>query len=560
MIAQTFDYIVIGAGTAGCLLANRLSANPSCRVLLIEAGGRDDYPWIHVPVGYLYCIDNPRTDWRFRTEPNSGLNGRTLLYPRGKTLGGCSSINGMLYLRGQAKDYDGWAELTSDREWSWEASLPDFMAHENHYRLDEVTGAEKSGEVEIVRNHHGHGGEWRVESQRLKWEILDRLADAAVEAGIPRTDDFNRGDNTGVAYFEVNQRRGWRWSAASGFLKPIESVRKNLVVWTHAQVKRLVIELTAGGLPRCTGVEMLDNRSSTGRWPPVANASREVILSAGAVGTPQLLQLSGIGPAALLQRHGVEVLQDAPGVGANLQDHLQLRAVYGIKGAKTLNTSASNLWGKAKIALEYALYRSGPMSMAPSQLGIFTKSDPSRPHANIEFHVQPLSLEAFGKSLDPFPAVTTSVCDLNPTSRGTVTIKSRDAADAPHIQPKYLSTAEDLKVAADALRIARRIVSQPALARFEPTELKPGLSYQTDEQLAEAAGNIGTTIFHPVGTAKMGSQSDPMAVLDSHLRVRGVSGLRVVDASAMPTITSGNTNSPTLMIAEKAARWIRAGL
>jgi choline dehydrogenase len=560
MTAQIFDYIVIGAGTAGCLLANRLSSDPACRVLLIEAGGRDNYPWIHVPVGYLHCIDNPRTDWRFRTEPNAGLNGRTLLYPRGKTLGGSSSINGMLYLRGQARDYDGWAKLTGDSEWGWEDSLRDFMIHEDHYRLDGKSAFAHGGEAGGVESHHGHGGEWRVEAQRLRWDVLDRFADAAVEAGIPKTTDFNRGDNTGVGYFDVNQRRGWRWSAAKGFLRPIVPVRKNLVVWTHAHVKKLILKPDASGLLRCTGTEVFVKRSSSERRTEIVEVSREVILSAGAVGTPQLLQTSGIGPAVLLKRYGIHVMQDSPGVGSNLQDHLQLRAVYGFKGAKTLNTLASSVWGKAKIGLEYAVRRSGPMSMAPSQLGIFTKSDPSRPHANIEFHVQPLSLEAFGMPLDRFPAITASVCDLNPTSRGTVQIKSPDAADAPLIQPEYLSTDDDRKVAADALRVARRIVSQPSLAHFEPVELKPGPTYETDEQLAIAASIIGTTIFHPAGTAKMGRLDDPMAVLDSHLRVRGVSGLRVVDASVMPTITSGNTNSPTLMIAEKAARWIRAGL
>lgn len=549
-----FDYIIVGAGTAGCLLANRLSADPSRRVLLVEAGGRDNYPWIHIPVGYLYCIDNPRTDWRFRTEDEPGLNGRKLLYPRGKTLGGCSSINGMLYLRGQARDYDHWANLTGDNEWSWDSALSDFKAHENYHGLDDDQRPKADGADRIMQEYHGHGGEWRIERQRLRWDVLDRLIDAAEQAGIPRTDDFNRGDNTGVSYFEVNQRKGLRWSAARGFLRPIEKKRKNLTVWTGAQVKRLILTPTADGDTRCEGVEVISKGVHKEVW-----AAREVILSSGAIGSPQILQLSGIGPAPLLKQHGIAVVRDLPGVGANLQDHLQLRSVYKVKDAKTLNTLASTPWGKAKIALDYIFRRSGPMSMAPSQLGAFAKSDPSQPYANIEFHLQPLSLEAFGQPLHPFPGVTISVCNLNPSSRGHVAIRSPNPSDAPIIAPNYLSTDDDRKVAADSIRVARRIVAQPAFAHFQPEELMPGWKYQTDKELAVAAGNIGTTIFHPVGTAKMGGTDDPMAVVDSHLRVRGVKGLRVVDASIMPTIVSGNTNSPTLMIAEKAARWIAAG-
>ena len=532
MSDNMFDYIIVGAGTAGCLLANRLSRDPSLRVLLIEAGGKDDYHWIHIPVGYLYCIDNPRTDWRFRTEAEIGLQGRQLLYPRGKVLGGSSSINGMIYMRGQARDYDHWAELTGDADWSWDNVLPDFARHEDHH-----LGGD---------NLHGAGGEWRVEKQRLRWDILDAFAKAAEQAGIPATSDFNRGDNEGVGYFEVNQRNGWRWSAAKGFLHPIRH-RPNLTVWTGRQAARLSID---GENRRCRGVDMLDGGQAIAR--------REVILSAGAVGSPHLLQLSGIGPAGLLRRHGVAILQDLPGVGANLQDHLQLRTVFSVKGAATLNRLAAHWWGKAAIGLRYALTRTGPMSMAPSQLGIFTRSDPGRPHPNIEFHVQPLSLEAFGKPLDRKPAITASVCNLNPTSRGTVTLKSGRAEDAPAIAPCYLSTDADRKVAADSIRIARHIAAQPAFAAFAPIELKPGPDITDDQSLADAAGRIGTTIFHPVGTARMGRPQDPAAVVDSRLRVLGMKGLRVVDASVMPTITSGNTNSPVLMIAEKAAKWIGA--
>jgi len=550
MPRDPFDYIIIGAGTAGCLLANRLSKDPSKRVLLLEAGKKDNYIWIHVPVGYLDSIGNPRTDWLYQTEPDPGLNGRSLRYPRGKTLGGCSSINGMIYMRGQARDYDNWAQLTGDDNWSWDKSLPDFKAHEDHYRLDNGADPE-TGDNSRFSDLHGHGGEWRIEKQRLRWDILEAFADAATEAGIERTDDFNSGDNAGVGYFEVTQKSGWRWNGAKGFLRPVKD-RKNLEIWTESQVERLVFETTPDGEKRCVGAIVRRGGDAI-----TVRAKGEVILSAGAIGSPQILQLSGIGPAGLLKENGVDVMLDAQGVGENLQDHLQIRAIYKVDGAKTLNTLANSLFGKAKIGLEYVLKRSGPMSMSPSQLGAFTRSDPSRPHANLEYHVQPLSLDAFGEDLHPFPALTASVCNLNPTSRGHVRIRSNRFEDAPKIAPNYLATDEDRRIAAESLRQVRDIMANPAMKKYNPQEWKPGVQFQTDEELAKLAGDIANTIFHPVGTAKMGRDDDPTAVVDTRLRVRGVKGLRVVDASVMPDITSGNTNTPTLMIAEKAARWIR---
>jgi choline dehydrogenase len=562
MAEATFDYIIIGAGTAGCLLANRLSADASKRVLLIEAGRKDDYHWIHIPVGYLYCIGNPRTDWLYQTEPDAGLNGRSLRYPRGKTLGGCSSINGMIYMRGQSRDYAHWAEVTGDGSWRWDQVLPYFKLHEDHYKgadplhgargtLPELLAADDAGAYAAALRKRGAGGEWRIEKQRLRWDVLDAFAQAAQQAGVPASSDFNRGDNEGVGYFEVNQRAGWRWNTAKAFLRPTCYGRPNFEMWTSAQVARLVLDIQADGSRRCTGVQVW-----TGQEMVTVRAAREVVLSAGSIGTPQILQLSGIGPAALLQRHGLAVQVDLPGVGANLQDHLQIRAVFKVRGVTTLNTLAASTVGKAMIGLEYALRRSGPMSMAPSQLGAFTRSDASRPHANIQYHVQPLSLDAFGEPLHAFPAFTASVCNLNPTSRGTVQIKSARFEDAPAIAPNYLSTDEDRKVAADSLRVTRRIAAQPALAKYAPEEWRPGVQFQSDEDLARLAGDIATTIFHPVGTTRMGRADDPLAVVDPRLRVRGVAGLRVVDAGVMPTITSGNTNSPTLMIAEKAAHWI----
>jgi choline dehydrogenase len=525
----SFDFIIVGAGTAGCLLANRLSADRSARVLLLEAGGKDDWIWIHIPVGYLYCIGNPRTDWCYYTEPDPGLNGRSILYARGKVLGGCSSINAMLYLRGQAADYDEWAQLTGDPGWGWQSVLPVFRGTEDSWR-----GASE---------FHGASGEWRVEQQRLSWAILDAFRDAAAEHGIPRVDDFNTGDNAGVSRFEVNQRTGVRWNASKAFLRPAVA-RGNVTVVTDALVRRLVCEGR-----RVTGVEF-----ERGGTPFTAVAARRTVLAAGAIGSPQLLQLSGIGPGALLQQHGISVVCDLPGVGGNLQDHLQLRMMFRVKGVRTLNEMANSWMWKAMMGLQYALFRSGPLTMAPSQLGAFARSNSSQARPNLEYHVQPLSLDKFSDPLHPFPAFTASVCNLRPTSRGSVQLKSPDPRSHPAIHLNYLSTPEDRAVAVDALRLTRRIVtSSRSLARYSPEEFKPGPAVQSDEDLARAAGDIGTTIFHPVGTCRMGRASDPDAVVDPRLSVRGMEGLSVIDASVMPRITSGNTNSPTVMIAERGA-------
>jgi choline dehydrogenase len=524
-----YDYVIVGAGAAGCVLANRLSEDPATSVLLLEAGGKDNYIWVKIPVGYLYCMGNPRTDWRFETEPEPGLNGRALNYPRGRILGGCTAINGMIYMRGQSRDYDQWRQL-GNQGWGWDDVLPYFRKSEDH-----VAGTD---------DLHGAGGPWRVEHQRLHWELLDAFRDAAEEAGIAKVPDFNRGSNEGVSYFQVNQRRGWRVSSATAFLRPVLS-RKNLTVMTHAQAEKIVVENR-----RASGV-----RICRAGVPGTVAARREVILSGGAIGSPHLLQLSGIGPAEHLRAHGIEVLHDLPGVGENLQDHLQLRLIFIVSGVKTLNASGNSLLGRAGIALEYAIRRTGPMAMAPSQLGLFARSDPAMETPDLQWHIQPLSLEKFGDPLHPFPAFTASVCHVRPQSRGTVRLASPDPRAHPAIRPNYLSAEADRRAAVAGIRRTREIAGQPALARYRPEELKPGAALASDAELAQAAGDIGTTIFHPVGTARMGT--DAMAVVDPELRVHGVAGLRVVDASVMPTITSGNTASPTVMIAEKAADLIR---
>jgi choline dehydrogenase-like flavoprotein len=530
-IEGDYDYVVVGAGSAGCVLANRLSADPNARMLLLEAGGRDNWIWFHIPVGYLFAIGNPRADWMFKTEPEEGLNGRSLNYPRGKVIGGSSAINAMIYMRGQAADYDLWRQLGLSG-WGWDDVLPYFKRHQDHF-----LGASDA---------HATGGEWRIEAPRVRWDILDAFCQAAEQAGVKRIADFNTGDNEGSCVFHVNQKHGRRWSAARGFLKPVLN-RPNLRLETGCLVEAVQFDGK-----RATGVRWRQNGTVRS-----ARCRGEVILAAGAIGSVQILKLSGVGPAGELGQFGIPIVAARAGLGENLQDHLQLRLIYKVSGVKTLNESYRSLAGRARMALEYALFRRGPLTMAPSQLGLFTRSDPSRERANIQFHVQPLSLDKFGEPLHEFPAFTASVCNLQPRSRGFVRLRSREAADKPVIKPNYLSTDEDRRVAADSIRVARRIAAQPALATYKPVEYLPGPAVGDDDAaLIKAAGDIGTTIFHPVGTAKMGLASDPMAVVDARLRVMGLERLRVVDASAMPTITSGNTNAPTMMIAEKGAAMI----
>jgi choline dehydrogenase len=534
---DSFDYIIVGAGTAGCVLANRLSKDPDNRVLLVEAGGKDDYFWIDIPVGYLYTINNPRTDWCYSTAAEPGLNGRSIGYARGKVLGGCSSINAMIYMRGQRSDYDHWEQL-GNRGWSWDNVLPVFKQSEDYQHGNDA--------------FHGAGGELRVEERRVNWEILDAWRDAAAEVGIPKIDEFNRGDNSGNAYFQMNQKRGTRWSATRGFLRPVLD-RPNLTVMTDAQVLGIEFDRT-GSVPRATGIRVLSKRQGL----QTINARREVILAAGAIGSPQLLQVSGIGPAALLQEHDIDVVGDLPGVGENLHDHLQVRIIYKVSNTRTLNQRMNSLVGKALMGLEYLLFKTGPLTMPPSQLGAFARSDESQTSSNIEWHVQPLSLDKFGEPLHTFDAITPSVCNLRPTSRGHVRITSPDATVYPTITLNYLSTEEDRQVAVDGIRFTRKIMQAEALKRFEPQEYLPGPQVQSPEELLQAAGDLGATIFHPVGTCKMGS--DAMAVVNDRLQVHGVDGLRVIDASIMPRITSGNTNAPTVMIAEKGARFILESL
>jgi choline dehydrogenase len=524
----SFDYVIVGAGSAGCVLANRLSRDPAQRVLLVEAGGRDDYFWIPIPVGYLYTIANPRTDWCYKTEPDPHLAGRSIHYARGRGLGGCSSINAMIYMRGQREDWDYWASL-GNRGWGWDDVLPIFRSLED-YAYGEADG-------------YGIGGELRIENPRVRWDVLDAFREAAAECGIPPIHVFNKGDNFGCAYFQVNQRRGRRWSATNAFLRPALR-RQNLTVLTDSVVHKVRMEGR-----RARGIELAHAGEAV-----FAEAKRETVLAAGAIGSPQLLQLSGIGPRDLLEKYQIPLVHELKGVGENLHDHLQIRMQFKVRDCKTLNGVANSLLGKGLMALEYFAFRTGPLTMPPSQLGAFARSDPAQPTPNIEWHVQPLSLDKFGDPLHAFPAITPAVCNLRPSSRGWVRIRSRDVAQHPEIKLNYLATEEDRRVAADGMRFTRRIMAAKAMAKYAPEEYRPGAAVRSDAELEKSAGELGTTIFHPVGTCRMGR--DPLAVVDDELKVHGIQALRVVDASIFPRITSGNTNAPTYVIAEKGARAI----
>jgi choline dehydrogenase len=560
-----FDYIVVGAGSAGCLLANRLSANPNHRVALIEAGGADDWFWIKVPVGYLYTIANPRTDWCFKTEPDPGLNGRSIHYARGRVLGGCSSINAMIYMRGQASDYDLWAQATGDDRWRWGDGSS--KGGQSGQTLSIYKSLEDY--FDGANPWHGSGGEIRVERPRVRWEILDAWQAAAAQAGIAPIDEFNRGDNAGSAYFHVTQKTGRRWSMADAFLHPIAH-RPNLTIFKNTHALKLLFGHQVGehhrhgawtqASQRAVGLQVLQDHQIL-----ELKAAKEVVLSAGAIGSPQLLQVSGVGPADLLSAHQIPVRVELPGVGENLQDHLQIRTVYKVSGAPTVNTLYKNWITRAGMALQYLLLKTGPMTMPPSTLGAFAKSDPSLASANLEWHVQPLSLPKFGEPLHPFGAITPSVCNLRPSSRGHVRIAHADALASPRIFCNYLSTDDDRLAAVKGLQMTRAIMASAALARYRPEEVLPGPQLVSEDDLAKAAGDLGTTIFHPVGTCPMGAfdaqghAHSQATVLDTDCRLRGVAGLRVVDASAMPTITSGNTNAPVMLIAERTARAMLQG-
>ncbi|MCK6451961.1 MAG: choline dehydrogenase [Alphaproteobacteria bacterium] len=527
--ADIYDYIVVGAGSAGCVLANRLSADPGTRVLLLEAGGRDWYPWIHIPVGYFKTMHNPMTDWCFKTEPDPGLNGRSIAWPRGKVLGGCSAINGLLYVRGQKQDYDHWRQL-GNAGWSWEDVLPYFMRSE-----DQERGADAV---------HGVGGELAVSNMRVRRDVCDAYIRAAAELGIPARDDFNGEEQEGAGYFQLTARNGLRCSTATAFLKPVRR-RPNLRIVTRALAERVRLDGR-----RATGIDY----AVAGRKASAA-ARREVILAAGAISSPHLLELSGIGRAPVLQRLGIPVAHALPGVGENLQDHLQARAIYR-STVPTLNDEVNAWWRKLRIGIEYMLHRTGPMSMGASQLAIFARTRREVETPDVQFHIQPLSADHPGLGLHRFSAFTASVCQLRPESRGRILPRSPDPAAHPAIHPNYLATPGDEQTLLAGMRLSRRLAATAALRPYIAEEIRPGPDARTDAQLLDDARNTGATIYHPVGTCKMGS--DPMAVVDARLRVHGIRGLRVVDASIMPTLTSGNTNAPVIMIAEKAADMIRA--
>lgn len=527
-----YDYIVVGAGSAGCVLANRLSADPSLRVLLLEAGGRDTNPWIHVPVGYFKTLHNPKTDWCYKTDPDPGLAGRSIDWPRGKVLGGSSSINGLLYIRGQAEDYEHWRQL-GNAGWSFSDVLPYFKRAEDQER----------GE----NDHHGKGGPIKVSDMRAKRDVCEALIDSAAANGIPRNDDFNGAVQEGAGYFQQTAHRGRRWSTAVGYLKPIKH-RKNLDIVTNAHGLEVLFDKSDA--TTTTGFAYERNGQ---RVEAYLRSGGEVILSGGAIGSPQMLQLSGIGPGELLNAHGINVVKELPGVGENLQDHLQIRMVYEVN-VPTLNEEINQLIPRLMIGMQYVFQRKGPMTMGASQVCIFTKTQPHMDTPDIQFHFQPLSADKPGLEMHPFSGVTSSVCQLRPESRGRIAIKSPDSSVYPSIEPNYLSASVDQQTAVESMKVSRKLFSTNPLKDFVVREHLPGLGVETDEQLLECARNIAQTIYHPTSTCKMGN--DPSAVVDERLRVHGIKNLRVADASIMPNIVSGNTNAPTIMIGEKASDMI----